>query len=327
MNKKSISNEPGAEVAVEELGEANSISSDDALLMSMGNAPQLKRVYSFWTRKLTTRPSRKMELTLFRSTCLSSYDVLQLVMPCCTLLHHLWHRRSCWRGLGNNCRNNCSCSWTDTAHDVLGWVRWYLAHRWWTAILRTGRGNSKKPDLCSRILLGGLSWLARSRLVRVTQWIVRTSFNHSWNSLIRTTCGIHGWHGLYTLSSSSARSSLTSRLHICPLWTYSAHGEQLSVVLHGLSAFVLWRLSKVPNLCSRLSWTTRVILAVDGCSSCPSVSFPRPCLLTSSKHGTHLGYQNTLTYSKAVQSQKGIHDRSDEDAPFCSYNGIVTDQN
>ena len=31
------------------LEEAKSISSDDALLMSMGKKPELKRVYNFWT--------------------------------------------------------------------------------------------------------------------------------------------------------------------------------------------------------------------------------------------------------------------------------------
>lgn len=38
-----------AEIAVDELGEKSSISNDDALLISMGKAPQLKRVYNFWT--------------------------------------------------------------------------------------------------------------------------------------------------------------------------------------------------------------------------------------------------------------------------------------
>jgi choline transport protein len=32
-------------------GELKSISSDDALLISMGKTPELKRVYNFWTRK------------------------------------------------------------------------------------------------------------------------------------------------------------------------------------------------------------------------------------------------------------------------------------
>jgi len=31
--------------------EAVSVSTDDALLMSMGKKPELKRVYNFWTRK------------------------------------------------------------------------------------------------------------------------------------------------------------------------------------------------------------------------------------------------------------------------------------
>jgi len=49
MSEKDDFNSHGAEVAVEELGEVGSINSDDALLMSMGKAPQLKRVYNFWT--------------------------------------------------------------------------------------------------------------------------------------------------------------------------------------------------------------------------------------------------------------------------------------
>lgn len=32
------------------LEEAVSVNSDDALLMSMGKKPELKRVYNFWTR-------------------------------------------------------------------------------------------------------------------------------------------------------------------------------------------------------------------------------------------------------------------------------------
>jgi len=31
--------------------EAKSVSSDDALLISMGKKPELKRVYNFWTRR------------------------------------------------------------------------------------------------------------------------------------------------------------------------------------------------------------------------------------------------------------------------------------
>jgi choline transport protein len=31
--------------------EAVSVGTDDALLMSMGKKPELKRVYNFWTRK------------------------------------------------------------------------------------------------------------------------------------------------------------------------------------------------------------------------------------------------------------------------------------
>jgi hypothetical protein len=31
--------------------EAVSVNTDDALLMSMGKKPELKRVYNFWTRK------------------------------------------------------------------------------------------------------------------------------------------------------------------------------------------------------------------------------------------------------------------------------------
>ena len=31
-------------------GEAKSVSSDDALLMSIGKTPELRRVYNFWTR-------------------------------------------------------------------------------------------------------------------------------------------------------------------------------------------------------------------------------------------------------------------------------------
>ena len=31
-------------------GEAKSVNSDDALLMSMGKTPELRRVYNFWTR-------------------------------------------------------------------------------------------------------------------------------------------------------------------------------------------------------------------------------------------------------------------------------------
>ena len=35
------------------VGETKSISSDDALLMSMGKKAELKRVYNFWTSALT----------------------------------------------------------------------------------------------------------------------------------------------------------------------------------------------------------------------------------------------------------------------------------
>jgi choline transport protein len=35
-------------------GEAKSVSSDDALLMSMGKTPELRRVYNFWTRMIVS---------------------------------------------------------------------------------------------------------------------------------------------------------------------------------------------------------------------------------------------------------------------------------
>jgi 3-dehydroquinate dehydratase len=36
------------------LEEAKSVNSDDALLMSMGKKPELRRVYNFWTRQYLT---------------------------------------------------------------------------------------------------------------------------------------------------------------------------------------------------------------------------------------------------------------------------------
>jgi hypothetical protein len=36
------------------LEDAKSVNSDDALLMSMGKKPELKRVYNFWTCKIAT---------------------------------------------------------------------------------------------------------------------------------------------------------------------------------------------------------------------------------------------------------------------------------
>jgi choline transport protein len=38
------------------LEDLKSVSSDDALLMSMGKKPELKRVYNFWTCTLTSLP-------------------------------------------------------------------------------------------------------------------------------------------------------------------------------------------------------------------------------------------------------------------------------
>lgn len=47
--------EPKTELVVEELGETVSVGSDDALLLSMGKKPELKRVYNFWTCKCGAR--------------------------------------------------------------------------------------------------------------------------------------------------------------------------------------------------------------------------------------------------------------------------------
>jgi hypothetical protein len=44
------------ETAVGTLDEWKSISSDDAVLLSMGKKPELKRVYNFWTCEWTARP-------------------------------------------------------------------------------------------------------------------------------------------------------------------------------------------------------------------------------------------------------------------------------
>ncbi len=40
-----------------EMEEAKSVNSDDALLMSMGKKPELRRVYNFWTRQFLSGTS------------------------------------------------------------------------------------------------------------------------------------------------------------------------------------------------------------------------------------------------------------------------------
>jgi hypothetical protein len=51
---KEFATESATDVPSEEFGgDVASVNSDDALLMAMGKAPELKRVYNFWTvRKL-----------------------------------------------------------------------------------------------------------------------------------------------------------------------------------------------------------------------------------------------------------------------------------
>lgn len=75
------------------LEDAKSINSDDALLMSMGKKPELKRVYNFWTRKFNfsrTKIVRQTDLlTDDLSMCLPDNDKLQLVMLGRSVFNHL----------------------------------------------------------------------------------------------------------------------------------------------------------------------------------------------------------------------------------------------
>jgi hypothetical protein len=47
------------EVGIVITKDGSSVSGDDALLMSMGKKPELKRVYNFWTRALKPVPQRQ----------------------------------------------------------------------------------------------------------------------------------------------------------------------------------------------------------------------------------------------------------------------------
>jgi hypothetical protein len=93
-------NETIADNSSEELGDVLSLNSDDALLVSLGKTPELKRVYNFWTCKLQTNYNFLQILTHF-SMRIPDHDLLQLVMPCRPLLHHFRYRWSIRTGLGN----------------------------------------------------------------------------------------------------------------------------------------------------------------------------------------------------------------------------------
>lgn len=89
------------------LEEAISVTSDDALLMSMGKKPELKRIYNFWTRTSKSSPcdncfSSPVCLSLcYDSMCLSDYDLVQLVMSGRTVLDHFRRWWPVLSGLGH----------------------------------------------------------------------------------------------------------------------------------------------------------------------------------------------------------------------------------
>ena len=57
-------------IMVGDMEQVKLVSGDDALLMSMGKAPELKRVYNFWTCELEFEPSTSSSSLAF--TCVGS---------------------------------------------------------------------------------------------------------------------------------------------------------------------------------------------------------------------------------------------------------------
>lgn len=84
------------------LEDAKSISSDDALLMSMGKKPELRRVYNFWTRQLMMPPMLWARVADgFYSGGVPDYDLVQLVMSRRSVFDHLRHWRALLPDLGH----------------------------------------------------------------------------------------------------------------------------------------------------------------------------------------------------------------------------------
>jgi hypothetical protein len=85
------------------LEDLKSINSDDALLISMGKAPELRRVYNFWTRmarQISLRVDERLISSIF-SMCIPDHDIVQLVLFDCALLDNLRYWRSFRAGVGN----------------------------------------------------------------------------------------------------------------------------------------------------------------------------------------------------------------------------------
>lgn len=65
------------------LEDVKSVSSDDALLMSMGKKPELKRVYNFWTRKWNLSQLGSIRRRGFlRANDVSSVCAYQIMISC-----------------------------------------------------------------------------------------------------------------------------------------------------------------------------------------------------------------------------------------------------
>jgi hypothetical protein len=79
----------------EELGEASSLNSDDALLASMGKTPELKRIYNYGhvssKHHLLKKSNSTSTLLIVVTDLVPNHDLMQLVVPRCPLLHHLRH--------------------------------------------------------------------------------------------------------------------------------------------------------------------------------------------------------------------------------------------
>jgi hypothetical protein len=67
-----------ADTGLGSLEDLKSINSDDALLISMGKAPELRRVYNFWTRmarQISLRVDERLISSIF-SMCIPDHDIV-----------------------------------------------------------------------------------------------------------------------------------------------------------------------------------------------------------------------------------------------------------
>lgn len=103
MKDDTIETVDTADTGLGSLEDLKSISSDDALLISMGKAPELKRVYNFWTcmtRQISLRVEERLISSIF-SICIPDHDIVQLVLLDRALLDNLRYWRSFRAGVGN----------------------------------------------------------------------------------------------------------------------------------------------------------------------------------------------------------------------------------